>query len=295
MTRIGKIGRLPREVRDALNRRLDDGEEGEQLLEWLNQLPAVKKVLRQQFESRPITKQNLSEWRQGGFQDWLKREEARATVQELRESSSELAAEADALDLSEDLAVRLTVELAQQAKAVLDEPATPTERWDRLTGVMRQLSALRRDTAQACQTRIKYADWKRKRDEEERLAERNRLFDEEWEPIAHLPEFAEYWLRELSHGRDETARLRVEAEMLNKNGADCPLVALRRMVHEAYVNGKPMERILLKWRGKRSKENPDAKPDALPAPQAANGQITPQTVGAAPASLGEGKGHAHAA
>ena len=35
MTRNGKIARLPREIRDELNRRLDDGGQGKDLVEWL--------------------------------------------------------------------------------------------------------------------------------------------------------------------------------------------------------------------------------------------------------------------
>jgi len=41
-TRIGKIGRLPRQVREELNRRLLEGEPGITLVDWLNGLPAVQ-------------------------------------------------------------------------------------------------------------------------------------------------------------------------------------------------------------------------------------------------------------
>ncbi len=42
MTRNGKIARLPDKIRNQLNRRLQDGEPGNVLVEWLNKLPAVK-------------------------------------------------------------------------------------------------------------------------------------------------------------------------------------------------------------------------------------------------------------
>jgi hypothetical protein len=45
MTRTGKIARLPREIRDQLNRRLSDGEPGSQLVIWLNSLPESQAVL----------------------------------------------------------------------------------------------------------------------------------------------------------------------------------------------------------------------------------------------------------
>ena len=43
-TRTGKIARLPKAVREELNRRLQDGEPGTQLVEWLNSLPQVQRV-----------------------------------------------------------------------------------------------------------------------------------------------------------------------------------------------------------------------------------------------------------
>jgi len=41
MTRTGKITRLPHDLREALNRRLHDGEPGGPLLAWLNAQPAA--------------------------------------------------------------------------------------------------------------------------------------------------------------------------------------------------------------------------------------------------------------
>jgi len=66
MTRTGKIARLPQEIRARLNRRLQDGESGRQLIEWLNLLPEVQVVLRRDFEGREISDQNFSDWKAGG-------------------------------------------------------------------------------------------------------------------------------------------------------------------------------------------------------------------------------------
>ena len=84
MTRKGKIARLPRAIRDELNRRLDDGEQGVRLVEWLNGLPEVKKVLESDFEGRAITEDNLAEWKNGGFLDWQAQQETLSLVRELR-------------------------------------------------------------------------------------------------------------------------------------------------------------------------------------------------------------------
>jgi hypothetical protein len=75
MARIGKIARLPKAVRAQLNTRLQDGAEGKQLADWLNSLPQVKERLAENFEGRPINEQNLSAWRQGGYKEWLARQE----------------------------------------------------------------------------------------------------------------------------------------------------------------------------------------------------------------------------
>jgi hypothetical protein len=69
--RRGKIARLPRSIRDQLNVRLDDGQDADQILPWLNDLPEVREVFAKHFDGAPVGPQNLSGWRQGGFQEWL--------------------------------------------------------------------------------------------------------------------------------------------------------------------------------------------------------------------------------
>jgi hypothetical protein len=70
MTRNGKIARLPESIRHELNQRLLDGERGVTLVAWLNGLPQVQAVMREAFEGRPVTEDNLSQWRNGGYLAW---------------------------------------------------------------------------------------------------------------------------------------------------------------------------------------------------------------------------------
>jgi hypothetical protein len=72
LSRCGKIGRLPRAVRERLNRSLEEGSGGPEVLKWLSGLPETKAVAQERFGGREITQQNLSEWRRGGYQDWLR-------------------------------------------------------------------------------------------------------------------------------------------------------------------------------------------------------------------------------
>src|SRR5437879_6303776 len=81
--RTGKIARLPHDIREQLNRRLQDGEQGKSILKWLNALPEVKTVLKTEFEGRPIAPCNLTEWKDGGFRDWQVRQDALAMVSNL--------------------------------------------------------------------------------------------------------------------------------------------------------------------------------------------------------------------
>jgi len=91
MPRQGKIARLPRPMRDELNRRLSANEDGASLLNWLNASPAVQAILARDFGSEPVTKQNLYEWRNGGFIE-------SQTRQELLEQAGELATPAAECD-----------------------------------------------------------------------------------------------------------------------------------------------------------------------------------------------------
>lgn len=72
MAALGKIARLPAEVRAELNRRLRSGSLGSHLLRWLNGLPEVRAVLEEFFGNKDINDQNLSAWRNGEYQKWLR-------------------------------------------------------------------------------------------------------------------------------------------------------------------------------------------------------------------------------
>src|SRR5258707_3596455 len=88
LTRNGKIARLPLAVRQELNRRLDEGEQGKKLVAWLNGLPAVQAIAAAEFGGKAIREQNLSEWKQGGYRDWLAKQEALEIAERLCENAT---------------------------------------------------------------------------------------------------------------------------------------------------------------------------------------------------------------
>lgn len=86
----GKIAQLPKDIREELNCRLDDGQPASETLPWLNGLPAVKKILEKHFGGRPINERNLSLWRHNGYERWLKKQESLAEFKELAEDAEDL-------------------------------------------------------------------------------------------------------------------------------------------------------------------------------------------------------------
>ena len=58
--RIGKIARLPADIREQVNEMLDDGLEYNRIIDWLTE------------QGHPgIVPKNLSNWKDGGYEDWL--------------------------------------------------------------------------------------------------------------------------------------------------------------------------------------------------------------------------------
>ena len=86
-TRTGKIARLPLRLRNRLNLFLMDGKPASLILDWINVEPEAVEVFNAMFGGRPVSPQNLSEWRQGGYQEWLATRECRLDADAFCESS----------------------------------------------------------------------------------------------------------------------------------------------------------------------------------------------------------------
>ena len=147
MTRRGKIARLPHELREELNRRLNDGERGKPLVTWLNGLPAVRAVLAKEFAGKPIREQNLSDWRQGGYRDWLAEEAALVEVRQLvtdRQKSGQKAAVNDRLG---------TFVASKYAMAAAHHNPTEPD-WKHLREMCDDVTKLRREDHAAMRLRL---------------------------------------------------------------------------------------------------------------------------------------------
>jgi hypothetical protein len=142
MTHIGKIARLPANVREELNHRLQNGETGSVILPWLNALPAVQAVLASRFGAGPVNHQNLTNWRQGGYQHWLKQQACANLVRELAPHGGGPA-------IANHLSTVLVADLAVTARDIQKEPAGPVERLERLKEMLHTVSEVRRQDNQA--------------------------------------------------------------------------------------------------------------------------------------------------
>jgi hypothetical protein len=155
-SRIGKIARLPKQIREQINLRLENGERGPTILKWLNGLPEVQKIITEQFAGRPIRPQNLSQWRNGGYVDWLRLQQLREQTRWTTEQSSDLHSDTDAntISIAENVALIMSAELALHVQALL-AINKPKERFRQFRLLSRELSRMRRDDQRALRTQMR--------------------------------------------------------------------------------------------------------------------------------------------
>jgi len=111
MTRTGKIARLPLAIREQLNARLLEGELGCDLVDWLNSLPEVRAILAAEFGGSPINEPNLSAWKDGGYEDWLARQDSRAWIARLVEDAASFKSNLNDCSASDLLAIPVAITL----------------------------------------------------------------------------------------------------------------------------------------------------------------------------------------
>jgi hypothetical protein len=166
LTRNGKIGRLPRAVREQLNRRLDNGEQGRQLLEWLNSLPEVQAVVAREFGGQPIRKQNLSKWRNGGYTDWLRQQEALDMARQLAAETGELQL-VGGQPLTDQMAVWLTARYLMAVRKLAEKNNNGEPDLKVLREFCHDVVALRRGDHSAARLKIEQERLERNREETE--------------------------------------------------------------------------------------------------------------------------------
>lgn len=163
LSRNGKIAKLPKTIREELNRRLEDGEAAASLVKWLNRLPEVR-AIQKESGSRPIREQNISEWRKGGFRDWLAKQEALELAAQLGEDAAELNVEGRP-PLTDTLALWLTARYAVATRQVA--AAEGAEGWRLLRELCTDIVELRRGDHSAAKLKLEQDRLKEAREKTE--------------------------------------------------------------------------------------------------------------------------------
>jgi hypothetical protein len=168
--RLGKIARLPYGLRSQLNARLADNEPAADLIDWLNSQPEVQAVLAGQFDGRPITQQNLSAWKLGGFRDWERFQESRLEARTFLEEAGEFLdsgqeGEANGPSFLDRLGGRLALSLLQLLRETEQRESGP-ERTRDLLNITRELMRLRQAEQQRQCTAMAQQQWQEKKQQE---------------------------------------------------------------------------------------------------------------------------------
>ena len=180
-TRTGKIARLPHAIREQLNRRLQDGQQAAPILKWLNALPRVRAILAAEFDRRsrsslsplpkgrepergvrssprwPISPQNLSEWKNGGYRDWQVRQDVLALAKNLEDKHG-FGQKALKRPFTDQLAHWLTLRYAAAAHSLATNNPNPKTQWNRLRELCADVTRLRGGDLHAERLRLE-RDW----------------------------------------------------------------------------------------------------------------------------------------
>jgi len=136
--RSGKIARLPEDIRQELNARLARHESSTPLLNWLNALPEVQAILAEEFGGRPVTRDNLSDWRHGGHAEWRRDQGA-------REMMKHVFAEEQAADLPvEKVAAWVAAREVVAARVFAGKAGRKKAAWNQLRECCSDMVALQR-------------------------------------------------------------------------------------------------------------------------------------------------------
>ena len=139
---IGKISRLPHHIRETVHARLRDGEQGRQIVAWLNSLDEVKQVLAAAFGGRPVSEANLTQWKKRSHPSWLLWEDALAQAPRLLEQSRQVS-EAGQGQITDHLATVVAASYALAAQSLGDQ-VDETHHWKFLRALCRDVASLRR-------------------------------------------------------------------------------------------------------------------------------------------------------
>lgn len=139
MALLSKISSLPRLIREEINRRLDEGQKGPEILEWVNAQPSVLEILEKRYQGVEVSDQNLSNWRETGYAEWQTGMQRVYHLQRLSEfatrqaaSGSRLFGGASSIAAGHLMEVLETLDLDDQKELLKEHPETFIDLLDKL-------------------------------------------------------------------------------------------------------------------------------------------------------------------
>jgi hypothetical protein len=148
-----KIALLPEDVRQQANRRLQAGENVASVAEWLNALPETQAALAAQSSARTVTQEDILNWQQGGFRDWLAHQAAMSEVRRVVAEARELSEAADGA-LTDNLAAWTAGRYAIATRQLAAKDGNGAVDWNLLRALCHDLVDLRRGDHSAESLRI---------------------------------------------------------------------------------------------------------------------------------------------
>jgi hypothetical protein len=124
--RTGKIARLPHAVRQALNERLRDGLSCDDILAWINSLPVARESLQKHGDGAPITQDNISRWRHGGYAGWLEHQQATEALAIMAEAGRGIGQEQREA-LTGQLALAVAARMVEELRKFNEMPEGPAK------------------------------------------------------------------------------------------------------------------------------------------------------------------------
>jgi hypothetical protein len=180
MGRPGKIARLPLHLRSQLNQRLADGQPASTILPWLNENQEVQEVLADHFEGRPVSENNLSEWKQRGYVEWLRHQQAMDCARILLDEAEELENELDGFRLTDrvnEIAALALLQLLREAQAGEEGPG----RRKAVLEIVRELQRLRRADHEMRRMQMEEEHWLAEQQAALKASIEERREETEWE------------------------------------------------------------------------------------------------------------------
>jgi hypothetical protein len=135
-TRKGKIARLPKAVRDRLNEMLLDGVTYAEAIQALGE------------DGKDLTEDNISNWRKGGYQDWLEEQKDRDDLHLQEEYTLQLVKENDNTTLNE-AAIKMATGHIRKTLRKFGEATLQTSLEENSGNYIRLLNVLARLTTSA--------------------------------------------------------------------------------------------------------------------------------------------------